>query len=365
VAKEKPQKAILFIKRIYFKDKKNMVKVLVTGAAGFIGCHLVKRLAEENHSVVCVDNINDYYDVDLKYGRLASLGFERNAVDAADADYSAVSSVYPTIRFIKTDLCDTERTAALFSDGAFDAVLHLAAQAGVRYSLVNPHAYISANIQGFFNVLEAVRLHPPRHLVYASSSSVYGLNTKIPFSENDASDKPASLYAATKRSGELMAYTYSHLYRIPSTGLRFFTVYGPWGRPDMSPFIFTKAISEGRPINVFNNGNMKRDFTFIDDIVECIIRVMNRIPDGNGEESVPAAIYNIGNGAPVPLMDFIHTLEDALGKKAVIQYAPMQPGDVCETWADCSALERDTGFHPYTPLSDGIHKFIKWYNSYY
>jgi len=215
------------------------------------------------------------------------------------------------------------------------------------------------------NMLEAARLHPPKHLVYASSSSVYGLNTKIPFSENDAVNQPASLYAATKRSNELMAHTYSHLHNIPTTGLRFFTVYGPWGRPDMSPFIFTKAILEGKPINVFNNGNMQRDFTFIDDIVEGIIRAMNRIPDGNGENTVPAIIYNIGNGGPVPLMDFIHTLENTLGRKAVIHYAPMQPGDVCATWADCSALERDTGFRPHTALSDGIRIFTEWYKKYY
>jgi UDP-glucuronate 4-epimerase len=213
--------------------------------------------------------------------------------------------------------------------------------------------------------MEAARRYPPEHLVYASSSSVYGLNAKIPFSENDAAVQPASLYAATKRSGELMAYTYSHLYHIPVTGLRFFTVYGPWGRPDMSPVIFAKSIIEKKPINVFNNGNMKRDFTFIDDIIEGITRVMRRIPSGNGEDAVPAAIYNIGNGSPVPLMDFIHTLEDALGQKAIVHYAPMQAGDVSATWADCSALERDTGFRPHTPLSDGIHKFIEWYNSYY
>jgi UDP-glucuronate 4-epimerase len=243
---------------------------------------------------------------------------------------------------------------SLFRDNAFDIVLHLAAQAGVRYSLTNPHCYISANIQGFLNILEAAKAYPPRHLVYASSSSVYGLNAKIPFSENDDVSRPASLYAATKRSNELMAHTYSHLYHLPVTGLRFFTVYGPWGRPDMSPFIFTDAIINEKPINVFNNGNMQRDFTFIDDIVEGIIRVMNRIPGGD----VPAALYNIGAGKPVELMDFIHTLEDALGKKARIQYAPMQPGDVIATFADCSALERDTGFRPQIELSDGIHIFV-------
>jgi len=341
------------------------MKLLITGTAGFIGYHLTRRLVEENHSLVCIDNINDYYDVDLKYGRLKSLGFERHTLETTDTEGFAVSAIFPNVRFAKVDLCDMERILSLFSQESFGIVLHLAAQAGVRYSLTNPNAYVSGNIQGFMNILEAAKLYPPQHLVYASSSSVYGSNAKIPFSESDAVNSPASLYATTKRSNELMAYTYSHLYNIPTTGLRFFTVYGPWGRPDMSPFIFTKAILEGKPINVFNNGNMKRDFTFIDDIVEGIIRVMNRIPDKNGVDAAPAAIYNIGNGGPVPLMDFIRTLEDTLGKKAIINYAPMQPGDVCATWADCSALERDTGFRPYTALSDGIRPFAEWYKNYY
>ena len=341
------------------------MKILVTGAAGFIGYHLANRLAEEKHSVSCIDNINDYYDVELKYSRLEALGFNQNILQTSKTNDFIVSSLYPAICFNKMELCDAERLTGLFSEGSFDIVMHLAAQAGVRYSLANPQAYINANIQGFFNVLEAARIYPPRHLVYASSSSVYGLNTKTPFSENDPVDKPVSLYATTKRSNELMAHTYSHLYHIPVTGLRFFTVYGPWGRPDMAPFIFTKSIIEGKPINVFNNGNMKRDFTFIDDIVEGIIRVLNRIPEGNAEDATPATIYNIGNGTPVPLMDFIHILENALGKKALLQYAPMQPGDVSATWADCSALERATGFYPHTTLSDGINKFVKWYRDYY
>ena len=340
------------------------MKLLITGTAGFIGYHLSMRMATENHSVTCIDNINDYYNVDLKYARLAELGFKRGDIEAAGRNFTP-SPIFPNIRFAKMDICETDRITELFSKENFDIVLHLAAQAGVRYSLLNPHAYISGNIQGFLNILEAARLHPPRHLVYASSSSVYGLNAKIPFSENDATDKPASLYAATKRSGELMAHTYSHLYRIPTTGLRFFTVYGPWGRPDMSPFIFTQSITEGKTINVFNNGKMKRDFTFIDDVIEGIIRVMNNIPGENGEDTTPAMIYNIGNGGPVPLMDFIKTLEDTLGKKALIQYAPLQAGDVCATWADCSALERDTGFRPNTALSDGIRKFTDWYKKYY
>jgi len=341
------------------------MKLLITGAAGFIGFHLAKRLASENHDILCVDNINDYYDVDLKYGRLAGLGFVRDALDTTTATNYTCSSIFPLVQFCKMDLCDTEHVTALFSNGNFDIVLHLAAQAGVRYSFTNPHAYISGNVQGFLNILEAAKLYPPRHIVYASSSSVYGLNVKTPFSEDDAVNKPASLYAATKRSNELMAHVYSHLYRLPVTGLRFFTVYGPWGRPDMAPFIFTRSIIEGDPINVFNNGNMQRDFTFVDDVVEGIIRVMNRIPEGNTEDNTPVALYNIGNGGPVQLMDFIHTLEDALGKKASIVYKPMQPGEVISTWADCSALERDTGFRPATMLSAGVKEFVLWYRDYY
>jgi UDP-glucuronate 4-epimerase len=341
------------------------MKLLITGAAGFIGYHLAKRLASENHDIVCLDNINDYYDVDLKYNRLACLGFTRDALDATIAANFTSSSIFPSVRFCKIDLSNTGLVNTLFSNGNFDIVLHLAAQAGVRYSLANPHAYISSNVQGFMNILEAAKDYPPRHLVYASSSSVYGLNVKTPFSEDDAINKPASLYAATKHSNELMAHVYSHLYRLPVTGLRFFTVYGPWGRPDMAPIIFTKSILEGKPINVFNNGNMQRDFTFVDDVVEGIIRVINHIPAGNEEDSTPAVIYNIGNGEPVQLMDFIRTLEDALDEKALIDYKPMQPGDVISTWADCSAIERDTGFRPGTTLSSGVKKFALWYKDYY
>jgi len=339
------------------------MKLLITGVAGFIGCHLVKRLAQDNHSIICVDNINDYYDVDLKYDRLSFIGIERDAINVCGDNKFIVSSDYPGLSFIKMDLCDQEHIMSLFREGDFDIVIHLAAQAGVRYSLTNPHAYISANLHGFLNILEAARAYLPRHLVYASSSSVYGLNTTIPFSEDDNVSKPASLYAATKRANELMAHTYSHLYHIPMTGLRFFTVYGPWGRPDMSPYIFTKAIIEEKPINVFNNGNMKRDFTYIDDIIEGIIRVIGHISDGN--DVVPAAIYNIGAGKPVELMDFIRILENALNKKAIINYAPMQSGDVIATWADCSALQRDTGFRPQTVLVDGIQKYVEWFRGYY
>ena len=341
------------------------MKILITGAAGFIGYHLVKSLAEENHVIVCIDNINDYYDVDLKFNRLTALGFNRNKTETSGIGDIIISSNYSNIQFSKIDLCDTKCITALFSNSVFDIVLHLAAQVGVRYSLINPAAYISANVQGFLNILEAARLYPPKHLVYASSSSVYGLNAKIPFSEKDSVDQPASLYAATKRASELMAHTYSHLYRIPTTALRFFTVYGPWGRPDMAPFIFTKSIIEGKPISVFNNGDMKRDFTYVNDVVEGIIRVMNQIPEENANDPVPAVIYNIGNGQPIPIMDFIHTLEDALCKKALIRYEPMQAGDVCSTWADCSALERVTGFRPQTTLPDGIRKFTEWYSNYY
>jgi len=341
------------------------MKLLITGAAGFIGYHLAKRLAKANYDIVCIDNINDYYDVDLKYSRLADLGFNRNALDTTPADNFIFSTLFPSIHFAKTDLCDTERINTLFSKGNFDIVLHLAAQTGVRYSLTNPNAYISGNVQGFLNILEAAKAYPPRHLLYASSSSVYGLNTKTPFSEEDAVNKPVSLYAVTKRSNELMAYAYAQVFCFPTTGLRFFTVYGPWGRPDMAPFVFTRSIMDGTPIDVFNNGNMQRDFTFIDDIVEGVVRVIDRIPDGNAEDGVPYKIYNIGSGRPIELMDFIHTLEDLLKKKAVIHYKPLQPGDVISTWADCSALERDTGFHPQTPLSSGIQQFVDWYKNYY
>ena len=323
------------------------MKILVTGAAGFIGYHLARELAENGYDIVGIDNINDYYDVDLKHGRLKEL------------------SVFPNIRFEKIDICDAERLNVLFSREKFDVVLHLAAQAGVRYSLTNPNAYISSNVQGFMNVLEAARKYPPSHLVYASTSSVYGLNTKAPFSEKDMVTQPASLYAATKLANEHMAYTYSHLYGIPTTGLRFFTVYGPWGRPDMALFIFTKSIIEDKQITLFNNGNMQRDFTYIDDIIEGIIRIMDKIPKGNITTGVQSAMYNIGNGSPIELMDFVHALEEALDKKANIQYAPMQEGDVVSTWADCSALKRDTGFQPFTPISAGIKEFVTWYKEFY
>jgi UDP-glucuronate 4-epimerase len=341
------------------------MKLLITGAAGFIGYHLTKRLADLNHSIVCIDNINDYYDVNLKYGRLSSLGFNVSDKTLIKGSEPVESTIHGSVRFIKMDICDTQRLFSLFSNESFDVVLHLAAQTGVRYSLINPFSYISSNLQGFLSLLESAKNFPPKHFVYASSSSVYGLNSKIPFSENDIADKPVSLYAATKRSGELMAYTYSHLYQIPITGLRFFTVYGPWGRPDMAPFIFAKSILEGKAINIFNNGDMKRDFTFVDDVVEGIVKITEHIPSALKNDGVPYKIYNIGNGESVRLMDFVHSLEEALGEKALLQYVEMQPGDVKSTWADCSELEHDTGFRPNTKLPAGIKKFTGWYKEFY
>jgi UDP-glucuronate 4-epimerase len=337
------------------------MKILVTGIAGFIGYHVASRLAARGETVIGIDNINDYYDVDLKYGRLADLGFPAAAISG---QYGAVSTTYPTLSFRRLDLAGAEALQSLFAAEQFDLVVHLAAQAGVRYSLTNPHVYITSNVQGFLNILEAIRAVPVKHLVYASSSSVYGLETVQPFSENSAADRPASLYAATKRANELMAHSYAHLYGIPSTGLRFFTVYGPWGRPDMAPFIFTKAILEGRPIDVFNHGQARRDFTYIDDIVEGIVRVMEKVPDP-ASSPVPARIYNIGNGTPVLLLDFIHTLEDELGRNARMNMLPAQAGDAPVTWADCGALEAATGYKPCTGIREGIRPFIAWYRRFY
>lgn len=353
------------------------MKVLVTGIAGFIGSHLAGRLAAQGEQVTGIDNINDYYDVDLKYGRLADLG-----VQAVTGPARPRSARYPSLSFCKMDLTDAGAVQSLFAAGQFDLVVHLAAQAGVRYSLTNPQAYIAGNVQGFLNILEAVRAFPVQHLVYASSSSVYGLDSAQPFSEDSPADHPVSLYAATKRANELMAYSYAHLYGIPSTGLRFFTVYGPWGRPDMAPFIFTKAILEGRPIDVFNHGQARRDFTYIDDIVEGIVRVMGKAPGpapiprntaSAGDPAapaetappVPARVYNIGNGAPVYLLDFIHTLEEELGLKARMNMLPPQAGDVPATWADCRALEALTGYRPRTGIREGIRPFVAWYRRFY
>jgi UDP-glucuronate 4-epimerase len=328
------------------------MKVLLTGVAGFIGYHVAIKLLERGDSVVGVDNLNDYYDVRLKEARLASIQVHPNA---------------DNFKFIKLDLAEQTATAKLFADEKPGSVVHLAAQAGVRYSLENPHAYISSNIVAFTNVLEACRAIKPQHLVYASSSSVYGGNTKLPFSESDNVDHPVSLYAATKKANELMAHTYSHLYGIPTTGLRFFTVYGPWGRPDMAPFLFADAILNNKPIKVFNHGDMMRDFTYIDDIVEGIIRVLDKpaTPAMEGNTHAPCRLFNIGNNKPEQLLDFITILENAIGKTAQKELLPMQAGDVKATYADTSALEAWVGFKPNTPLKAGVEKFADWYRQYY
>ena len=345
------------------------MKILITGTAGFIGFHLAKRLIERGDEVVGLDNINDYYDVNLKYGRLKVTGIKKDEIE-----YGKIvkSKKYPNYKFIKLNLEDKEGINKLFEKEKFDKVCHLAAQAGVRYSLTNPDAYIQSNIVGHMNILEAVRHNEVKALSYASSSSVYGLNKRQPFSVDDNVDHPISLYAATKKADELMSHTYSYLYNIPTTGLRFFTVYGPWGRPDMALFKFVKNIFEGKPIDVYNYGEMKRDFTYIDDIIEGVVRVIDNPPkanpnwDGRASESIaPYKVYNIGNGSPVKLMDFIETIEDVVGKKAKKNLLPMQPGDVPSTWADTSALERDFGYKPYTDVKEGIKKFVEWYRWFY
>ncbi len=340
------------------------MKILITGTAGFIGFHLAKRLIERGDEVIGIDNINDYYDVSLKYSRLAETGIGR---EAETGHKKIQSTKYPNYSFIRMNLEDRDQLNELFEQEKFDKVCNLAAQAGVRYSLQNPHAYISSNIQGFINILEACRHNNIKHLVYASSSSVYGKNTKMPLSTSDNVDHPISLYAATKKSNELMAHTYSHLFGLPTTGLRFFTVYGPWGRPDMALFLFTRAIIENRPVQVFNHGNMVRDFTYIDDIVEGIVRVIDSLPEGKAgiAGSAPYKIYNIGNSSPVQLMDYISAIENALGKTAVKEFLPMQPGDVPRTEADVTDLEKDLGYRPDTPVQKGIEEFIEWYKSYF
>ena len=334
-----------------------MMKVLVTGAAGFIGMHCIERLLARGDQVVGIDNLNDYYDVTLKESRLSRI-----------ADNAA-------FRFQRVSIEDKEAMAGIFAEEKPDRVIHLAAQAGVRYSLENPHAYIDANLQGFMNILEGCRHNDVAHLAYASSSSVYGGNAQMPFSEHHSVDHPVSLYAATKKANELMAHTYSHLYGLPTTGLRFFTVYGPWGRPDMALFLFTDAIRNGRPIDVFNQGAMVRDFTYIDDIVEGVIRVLDKTatPDPDfdpmnpdpGTSTAPFRVFNIGNGNPTPLMDYIGALEDALGMTAEKNMMPMQPGDVPATSADTSELRDWVGFAPNTDVRDGVQRFVDWYIGYY
>lgn len=318
-------------------------KILITGCAGFIGYHLAKSLLNKENSVIGIDNLNNYYDVQLKENRLEQL------------------KVFNNFRFVKADIADEKAVNLLFAENKFDIVVNLAAQAGVRYSIDNPRSYISSNIIGFFNILEACRYNPVKHLVFASSSSVYGNQNKMPFTVIDNVDHPISLYAATKKSDELMAFTYAHLYKIPLTGLRFFTVYGPWGRPDMAYFSFTNKIYTGESIKIFNNGDMLRDFTYIDDIVHGIELVIDKAPKGED----PYKIYNIGNNKPERLMYFIETLENAIDKKAKKEFLPMQPGDVYQTYADISELEKDFGFKPKTSIEDGLKKFADWYKEYY
>ena len=339
------------------------MKVLVTGAAGFIGYFICKDLLDKGHEVVGLDNINDYYSTELKFSRLAQLGIRQE--DAEEYGKLSVSQENTSFKFVRMDLEDREKLPDLFRLENFDVVCNMAAQAGVRYSLQNPESYVDSNVVGFLNILESCRHHNIKHLVYASSSSVYGMNQKIPFEVSDRVDQPISLYAATKKSNELMAYTYSHLYKMPTTGLRFFTVYGPWGRPDMALFLFTKAITAGEPINVFNHGDLERDFTYIDDIVEGVTRVVeDDCKERQGPEDL-YKLYNIGNSKPVRLMDFVREIEKQLGKKAKLNMLPMQPGDVERTWADTDALSTDYGYTPKTPISKGIEEFVNWYASYY
>lgn len=339
------------------------MKILVTGAAGFIGFFVSKRLLNKGHTVIGLDNINDYYDVQLKYGRLVQLGVDQNKAELYNK--MTGSSSNSKFSFINLNLEDREALPLLFKTEKFDVVCNLAAQAGVRYSIENPEAYVDSNIVGFLNILECCRHHSIKHLVYASSSSVYGLNQKVPFETTDNVDHPISLYAATKKSNELMAHTYSHLYGFPTTGLRFFTVYGPWGRPDMAMFLFTEAIVKGEPIKVFNYGQMERDFTFIDDITEGVIRVI----EGSVEKRLGLnelyKVYNIGNNNSVKLLDFISAIEKGLGKVAVKEMLPMQPGDVTKTWANVDDLIRDYNYSPNTPIEKGIQEFVDWYRLYH
>jgi UDP-glucuronate 4-epimerase len=335
------------------------MNILVTGAAGFIGFHLSKKLVEAGHNVVGLDNINDYYDPQLKFARLKELGISEK--DSSNYNNKCDSEIFKNFQFIKLNLEDRENLSFLFENSKITVVCNLAAQAGVRYSIDNPQAYVDSNLAGFANLLECCRYHKVKHLVYASSSSVYGQNDKIPFAEDDNVDHPISLYAATKKSNELMAYTYSHLYGFKTTGLRFFTVYGPWGRPDMAMFLFTDAILKGEPIKVFNQGNLERDFTYIDDIVAGIQKVIEA--DAGG--STNSSLYNIGNSKPVRLLDFITEIEKSTGISAIKEMMPMQPGDVERTWADVSKLKEDYGYNPSTQIKTGVSKFISWYKSYY
>ncbi len=343
------------------------MKVLVTGAAGFVGYHLARALVIQDHEVVGLDSINDYYDVNLKYDRLSETGIERNSIEW---NKPVKSKTFPNYCFVQMNLKDSEELNKLFSDIGFDIVINLAAQAGVRYSISNPMAYVESNVTGFMNILECARNFKIKHLIYASSSSVYGINDEVPFSEDFNTDKPVSLYAATKKSNELMAYTYSHLYGIPTTGLRFFTVYGPWGRPEMSPILFAKAITENRPIKVFNHGDLSRDFTYVDDIVSGVCKVLvlpapEERTTVTGRTTPPYRIFNIGNNAPVKLMYFIELIEKSLGKKAIKEMLPMQQGDVYETYANIEALKEFADYSPVTNIESGIDKFVAWFKDYY
>lgn len=348
------------------------MKYLVTGTAGFIGFHVAQRLIDRGEEVVGLDVINDYYDLNLKYARLEHRGIKRESIKKG---VLAQSETQPNYRFIQMDLAEKDALLGLFEKEKFDVVIHLAAQAGVRYSLTHPEVYIQSNIIAFLNILECCRFYPVKHLVYASSSSVYGANEKLPFSTSDSVDHPISLYAASKKSNELMAHTYSHLFGIPTTGLRFFTVYGPWGRPDMALFLFTEAILKGEKIQVFNYGEMKRDFTYIDDIVEGVVKVADRPAAANpdfdsqnpdpGSGKAPFKVYNIGNSAPVLLMDYIRAIENGLEKKAEMELLPLQPGDVPASHADVQDLVRDTGYKPNTHIETGVRAFTDWYLDYY
>ena len=351
-------------------------KILVTGTAGFIGYHLAKKLLERGDEVVGIDNINDYYDVNLKYGRLAELGISREDIEKSNSKFKIHNSTFsPLHSFYRVNLEDTEAINHIFEVGQFDTVVNLAAQAGVRYSIETPHAYVQSNVVGFLNILEGCRNYDVKNLCFASSSSVYGLNESQPFKTVDKTEHQVSLYAATKKSNEMMAHTYAHLYGIQTTGLRFFTVYGPWGRPDMAPMLFTDAILNDRAIKVFNNGKMSRDFTYIDDIVDGVIKVIDNPAKPNknwnakdpeiSSSSAPYKLYNIGNNAPLPLMTFIETIEDALGKKAEKNFMPMQDGDMVGTYADVSGLMENFGYKPDTKLTDGIGEFVKWYRKFY
>lgn len=347
------------------------MKILVTGAAGFIGFHLANDLIKKGHSVVGIDSINEYYDVNLKYARLKEAGIQKEDIDFGK---KVQSSKFDNYQFIQIAIEDNDKLSQIFSENEFDKVCHLAAQAGVRYSLQNPQVYISSNVVGFMNILEMCRHHKIEHLIYASSSSVYGSNQKMPLSVSDLVDHPISIYAATKKSNELMAYTYSHLFNLRTTGLRFFTVYGPWGRPDMAMFLFTKAIDEGRKVDIYNGGDMYRDFTYISDVIEGVVKVIESnsgegqyLKDSNDESEVevPYKIYNIGNSSPVKLSDYIDEIEIALDKKAIRNLLPMQPGDVYKTYADVSELEKDFGYKPKTSIKEGIRQYVNWYLQFY